>query len=427
VNLGVVPLLSGDSGGVYQYSLMMLDALRVPGVVAAGDRVTMFVHDPDDTTVTRVADPAWAVQPLGPPTVRAWARKWLDGHWLGRSALEAFRRLRGPLAETPVGDERIRTNPVQGAWFRRFGVDLMLYPVPMTISFECGVPYIFVVHDLQHRLQPHFPEVGEPAEWRAREYLFRNGVHRAEIVIADSEVGCADVLACYGDGGLDSDRVRPLPFVPPAYLPERIDDAMRREIRRRYALPARYFFYPAQFWPHKNHVRLIEALALLRARHGITAPLVLCGSNLNEIRSQTFSAVNERIERLALSDSVRYIGFVPDGDIAALFAEARALVMPTFFGPTNIPILEAWSLGCPVLTSDLRGIREQAGDAALLADPASVGSLAEGLYRLWSDDNLCQELAQRGAARLGLYGPKDFADRLADVLRLAKSRLGGAS
>ena len=76
--------------------------------------------------------------------------------------------------------------------------------------------------------------------------------------------------------------------------------------------------------------------------------------------------------------------------------EQRALVMPTFFGPTNIPILEAWAFGCPVLTSDIRGIREQVGDAAVLVNPRSVEAIADGIYRLWTDENLGRMLGERG-------------------------------
>ena len=121
------------------------------------------------------------------------------------------------------------------------------------------------------------------------------------------------------------------------------------------------------------------------------------------------------------------IGFAPglsgDRDMAGLYAGAAALVMPTFFGPTNIPILEAWSLGCPVLTSDIRGVREQAGDAALLADPRSVQAIADGIRRLWTDPDLCHTLAERGRRRLAAYGPEDYRRRLGGILEEAEARV----
>jgi hypothetical protein len=105
-----------------------------------------------------------------------------------------------------------------------------------------------------------------------------------------------------------------------------------------------------------------------------------------------------------------YLGYVPDEDMSGIYAEAVALVMPTFFGPTNIPPLESWAFGRPVLSSDIRGIREQIGNAGVLVDPRSVEAIAEGIFRLWTNEHLCKELADRGRQRLrGLY-PRWFSE-----------------
>jgi glycosyltransferase involved in cell wall biosynthesis len=96
--------------------------------------------------------------------------------------------------------------------------------------------------------------------------------------------------------------------------------------------------------------------------------------------------------------------------------------MPTFFGPTNIPVLEAWALGCPVLTSDIRGIREQVQNAAVLADPRSVESIAEGISRLWNDKPLAEDLVRRGRQRLSAYTPADYRQRLIEILEEGKIR-----
>jgi glycosyltransferase involved in cell wall biosynthesis len=151
--------------------------------------------------------------------------------------------------------------------------------------------------------------------------------------------------------------------------------------------------------------------------------LVLCGSRNNWIREATFDEAMAAAARLGVADQIHYLGFVPDSDMAPLYAATQALLMPTFFGPTNIPILEAWSLDCPVMTSDIRGVREQAGDAALLVDPQSPEAMADAMARLWSDEALRAILKKRGRSRLALWGPDEFADRLALILRAARSCL----
>src|SRR5205823_751648 len=109
---------------------------------------------------------------------------------------------------------------------------------------------------------------------------------------------------------------------------------------------------------------------------------------------------------LGLAGQVRFLGYVPDEDISALYRRALVLVMPTFFGPTNIPYLEAWSLGCPVITSDVRGLPEQVGDAGLLVDPRDEGALAEAIWRLRSDEALRRSLVERGRRKVAEWTPR---------------------
>jgi glycosyltransferase involved in cell wall biosynthesis len=90
--------------------------------------------------------------------------------------------------------------------------------------------------------------------------------------------------------------------------------------------------------------------------------------------------------------------------------------MPTFFGPTNIPQLEAFALGCPVATSRIYGIPAQVRDAALLFDPESVTEIHTCLVRLWTDDALCDELAKRGRAHAESWGPPQFRERFRQII-----------
>jgi glycosyltransferase involved in cell wall biosynthesis len=422
MHLGVVPLLNGSSGGVYQYSLTILKMLNEPGVLKQDDVVTLFVHDPKDAALARFKRQGWRIRPLSPPGFRRSLAK-------GAERLPGFRwfmkGLRAGIArpQAPSDIDKPARNPRLRRWFERAGVDLMLYPVPMSIAFECGLPYVFTVHDLQHRLQPHFPEVGEAQEWNDRERLFRNGVRNALAVIADSETGRQDVLSCYGDCGVSDDSVFALPFIPAEGIRQAGSDIQGGDARRRYNLPKDYFFYPAQFWPHKNHLRLFEALAILKQERGVTPDLVLCGSHQGPLREQTFNEAMRLAREMGVIDQIRYLGFVPDDDMAALYAGAHGLLMPTFFGPTNIPILEAWALGCPVMTSNIRGVRDQAGDAALLVDPLSAAAMAEAMYRLWTDPSLREELSKRGRSRIDLWTPADFTRRLSQILSYARHKL----
>jgi glycosyltransferase involved in cell wall biosynthesis len=407
VRIGVLPA-SPRKGGVYQYGLAVIDALDPAEASARGDALVLLSEQSTALDLDALGRAGWEIASPQPPD----APIAVDG------LLErVLRRLRPAAA---------RTRPELAAWHLQLGLELVLYPAPVSYSFEAGTPYVIAVHDLQHRLQPEFPEVSADGQAEGREYLFRNAIARATLVVADSEVGREDVLALYGDAGATPDRVKVLPFVPPPYVLE-AGHADGPAVRQRYGLPERYFFYPAQFWPHKNHARLVRALGLLR-EHGLDAAVVFSGGGAGSaIRERTHEELLRLVAELGLEGRVHDLGFVPAEDVAPLYRGAVALAMPTFFGPTNIPVLEAWALGCPVLTSDLRGIREQVGDAGLLVDPRSIESLADGMERLWADGELRRELAERGRTRLAEYTPSHFRARLAEIVREAKERVGAAA
>ncbi|MDR3686667.1 MAG: glycosyltransferase family 1 protein [Coriobacteriia bacterium] len=417
MRIGIVPVLNRSWGGVYQYSVTLLDALAE---VNSGDEFLLFIPKNHKPPSEISASPFQMVEMPESST-------WLGRMWtrLPTSVRSRLAGLASPIRSKLLARRRRDSteDTTWREWFGPFGLDLLFFTIENDISYRTGVPYVVVVHDLQHKLQPQLPEFADRAEWERREERMRNSIANATLVVVDSEVGREDVLSCYSELGIAEDAVRPLPFVPAHYVAAVVPEVELRRVRVAQDLPEMYLFYPAQFWPHKNHKRIVEALGLL-AREGLRLPLVLVGSRgESALRAETFATVMQTARELGVDDLVRYLGYVGDDDMSALYAQATALVMPTFFGPTNIPILEAWRLGCPVITSDIRGVREQAGDAAVLVDPSSAQSIAEGIRRIVSSESLRTELIARGHARVSAYTIHDFARRLAGILDEAKSRV----
>jgi glycosyltransferase involved in cell wall biosynthesis len=293
--------------------------------------------------------------------------------------------------------------------FRR--IDLMLYVKPSLQAFQWPYPFVFPIHDLQHLHQGEFPEVSANGERSRREFLYQNSVPPAAGILTDSQVGRQDVIEAYG---ADPSRVHVLPYLAPAYLSGGATEDRLVQVKARYNLPDGYLFYPAAFWPHKNHARLIKAIGKLRDRHGLHVELALAGS-----RSHEYPRLMRLAGELGLQDQIHFLGYVPDEDVYPLYRMASTLVMPTFFGPTNIPIIEAWSMGCPVITSDIRGIREQVGEAALLADPRDEEDIAEKIRQLLQSERLADDLIEAGRRKVAAWTPADFAARLEQILSLA--------
>lgn len=266
------------------------------------------------------------------------------------------------------------------------------------------IPSVVPILDLMHRYESHFAEVAK--EYDARESLYSHQCQIAEILLADSEVGKRHIIESYGEVRKDLEKhVEVLPFVPPDYIyhAKKIDGLP-------YEIFPKYIFYPAQFWTHKNHSNLIEALTQLKKK-GVIVNLVLVGSEQNN--KQT---IEKKIQENRLQDQIKILGYVTNEEMVYLYQHARALVMPTFFGPTNIPQLEAFELGCPVATSAIYGIPEQVGNAALLFDPNSVDEIAKCIEKLWVDDTLCNELIDRGKKRAECWGQKQFACKINNII-----------
>jgi glycosyltransferase involved in cell wall biosynthesis len=376
-----------------------------------------------------LAGASWDLKPLSAPTRRRRLARFVDQLVVtrlrpGRRELvhAAYRRL-SRTAGVPAVDAPLQRPEIRD-WLARCGVDLMVYPAPIPLAFEAETPYVMAVHDLQHRIHPEFPEVSAGHEFAHREYTFRNGIRNALMVVVDSDIGKEDVLTYYGEL-ISPERVAVLPFLPAT--PSSTTDQDRQRVKHSYDLPDRFLFYPAQFWPHKNHIKIIEALATLRRSDGIDAHLVLVGSASGGLRKENYARFMSTARELDVEHCIHHLGYVPAGDMASLYASAEALVMPTFFGPTNIPILEAWGLDCPVITSDIRGVREQAGDAALLADPTSAEQLADAIRSIWLDKDLRNDLIERGRRRLRLNTRDDYAERLTTILDTAKLLASGQS
>jgi glycosyltransferase involved in cell wall biosynthesis len=321
--------------------------------------------------------------------------------------------------------DRISRNTIMHAFLTQRKIDWVLHTTPNAMAFEMGIPYVMPIYDLQHRLQPEFEEVSAHGQWNRREYLYRNGARYATLVLADSEVGKEDIVHFYEPYGVTGDRVKVLPYLPAPYLSSDVSPKERERVRTAYALPERYLFYPAQLWPHKNHVRVVQAVGRLKWDKGTKVNVVLCGASSGADRTRVFNDVMREAHRDGILDQIHFLGYVPNEAMSALYAEATGLLMPTFFGPTNIPIVEAWHFGCPVLASDIRGIREQVGDAGLLIDPHSVEAIADGIGRLWEDDTLRASLTFRGSNRLAKYSRKDFCAKLTEIVAETNRRVEG--
>lgn len=232
-----------------------------------------------------------------------------------------------------------------------------LYP----LSFPLNIPYAIPVWDLQHRLQPFWPEVSRNHQWKLRELAFKNSIQQATLIIVGTEVGAKEVSKFYGvpDANI---------LVAPFPARKRTEPSIDRD--------PNLIFYPAQFWPHKNHVNLILGFAEVVSSVNRNLRLLLPGSDMGNLRF-----VRNLVKELKIESNVIFLGFISDLELANLYKSASLMIYPSYFGPDNLPPLEALSKGCPVAVAEVSGAREQFSESVLYFNPDSPKQIAEVIKR----------------------------------------------
>jgi glycosyltransferase involved in cell wall biosynthesis len=337
-------------GGTFQYALSMIQALSVLNKQGAINLIVLY-EDPlwkgiiSQNGITQ-GEHCQSSSFLRGGLFRIWKFFFLP--------LSLWRRI------TPFFHPTVRA-------IMKVDADVCFFPSQDQMSFFGPYPSVTAIHDLMHRYED-FPEVKSPEIYRLREYLYRNICKYSELILADSEVGKFQIGECYGLEFLEKTKV--LSYIIPYYLEEKLPD---QTIFDRLQIPGDYIFYPAQFWKHKNHKNLILAFSILKEKYPKIA-LVLSGGKNN-----AYDEIRELVSELGLEASIIFAGYVSEEEMIALYQNTKCLVMPTFFGPTNIPPLEALSFGVPVVYSKIYAYREFLGESAVYVDPKDVEDIARGV------------------------------------------------
>lgn len=260
---------------------------------------------------------------------------------------------------------------------------------------------VYPVHDLMHRYEREFPEVR--MEYDARELLYKNVVKNSSIILTDSKLGKRQLMESYkSDMKKRKLRIYVLPFCASLgiYGQEEYIDT-----------PEKYIFYPAQFWQHKNHINLIKAIELLKEKIP-NIKLILVGSEKNAL-----GGITAYIQEHNLSKQILIYGYVSNGNVKYLYQHAVMLIMPTYFGPTNIPPLEAMALGCPVAVANKYAMKEQVGKAGLLFSPDSPEEIAACIDSIWNDDELRKRMIKEGYKKADKWNTNSFEERFLKIIR----------
>ncbi len=294
--------------------------------------------------------------------------------------------------------------------------DVVLFPLCFMATYRLRVPSIVSFHDLQHVA---FPQFFSWRALRARRVLFDTTFRHATLIQASSIAMKNDALRVYRDCVVP-ERI--------TVIPEGVDYAVfsgpsDEDARETYELPHEFMFYPAQLWHHKNHLRLLEAIDLVRTGEAMKIPLVLTGAEY-----EAAPTIRSFIADRGLGDQVFLLGKVPFLSLLSLYRRASYVVSASLHESSCLPVLEAAASGSPIIVSDILPNREAAEMFRLrLFDPFEVESITTTLSEAWRHRNANQEAvnANREAARgrdwtvvASMY--LDQAERLIDTRRVGQ-------
>ena len=262
----------------------------------------------------------------------------------------------------------------------KFGVDVVHFTYPVT--WPTRRPFIFEPHDIQ---QHHFPEFFSPDVLAWRKKTYTQGIANAAFVVCGTWWTKRDIMRWYGVG---ADKVAVIPRSSAMGRAE-VSHADETALAVGAGLEGPFMFYPAMTFPHKNHLRLFEAMARLRDQRGLRLQLVCTGRAYGPFHPELEAAV----KRMGLEDQVRFLGVVSDELLAVCYRRARFVVFPSLLEGHSQSLLEALWHGRAIVAANQSSIPETIGGAGLLFDGTDLDEMAEALARAWSDDDLIASLA----------------------------------
>jgi glycosyltransferase involved in cell wall biosynthesis len=307
-----------------------------------------------------------------------------------RAAIDRFAnrwsnfKVRQTLPHTPL----VRIPLTLSAELRRHPVDVL--HVQFTAPPFAPCPVVTTIHDLSFE---HLPETFKRRSRAQLRLTVRRTARKAALILTLSEFSRQDIIETYA---VDPERVLVTPAAAPTHFKPVDDETELKKIRERYGIGANYLLSLGSIQPRKNLTRLIEAYSRLRAaRSASRLPQLVIAGKRGWLDHEVFRAGQQD----GLNKSVKFIGYVPEEDLPALYSGAMCFVYPSYFEGFGLPVLEAMQCGAPVIAGNQTSLPEVAGAAALLFDPFDTKALGETLARVIDHPDYRAELRIKGLKR----------------------------
>ncbi|MBN1972127.1 MAG: glycosyltransferase family 4 protein [Sedimentisphaerales bacterium] len=383
--IGILCFASKKEGGIYQYTQSMVDALLL-------DKTNRYIiitsknnTDYDNKDVDLIKDNT----NIDNPFLK------ISTFWVSILGFKSlFSRKKRKLYES---------------------FDLLVLPV-ISLYPVCwiNIPYIITIHDLQEK---YFPQYFTLSQKIYRAFSRKISALQSSHIICESNYVKNDIIKYL--------KVQPSKISviqsPPLLASNHGDNNEKylKEIKNRYLLPERYILYPAQFWHHKNHMKLLEAFSILTQKYS-DMHLVFTGGDISArhevFKSHNGSAVMEKVKKLNCSQNIHFLGYVDYTDLSGVYILSEMLVVPTLFESVSLPIYEAFYLGVPVCASNVVALPEQVGNAGLLFNPYNPQDMADKMIEILENRDLKQRCIENGMKRIQELNTDSYSKSLVNII-----------
>ena len=279
------------------------------------------------------------------------------------------------------------------------GADVTYTPTTLLPYFNSSKPTVLSMHDIQH---VHHPEFFSWARRLSRRVTYDLSAHHATHFQVSSRYIRDDLLTHFP--WLRPEQIELIPHG--VHIEKFSAPILNGDVRRRYNLPDRYLFYPAQLWPHKNHLTLLKALKRIQVDRRLEVPLVLTGDKY-AAAADVFRFIKDQA-----MDYVRYLGKVPFSDLVELHQQAAFTLSTSLHEASSFPILEAAAAGTPVIASRIPAFEELGETLHLnLVDPLNAAELANLVFDLWNDERTAATQSAYNRVQIAAFSWENAATR----------------
>ena len=261
-------------------------------------------------------------------------------------------------------------------FFKKNNVDF-IWPLSSELRFPFSIPYLFTIWDLQHKTIPEYKEVGSFFTKIYREQLIKINLIKSKYIITGNQFGKKEILKYYNI----NDKNKIILNCHPT--PSWILNIKKNNLYKKKKLK-NYFLYPANFWSHKNHLNLIKGFSIFNRIKKYKFKLILVG---NIVDRSYVKKIKKFIMKNKINSYVKIFGFVTRKKLANLYDNCIALVYLSVSGPENLPPLEAFARGKPVLYSNFEGSKEQLGNLPIYVDHFNPTDIARGMNLILKKKN----------------------------------------